>query len=59
MSIDVGARLKSVRITFGLSQRALARRAGVTFEVTTGVYARGSVDAAASRRTVTPSTRSP
>src|SRR5688572_33400653 len=30
MSIDVGARLRSVRITFGLSQRALARRAGVT-----------------------------
>jgi transcriptional regulator with XRE-family HTH domain len=30
MSIDVGARLRSVRIAFGLSQRALARRAGVT-----------------------------
>jgi transcriptional regulator with XRE-family HTH domain len=30
MSIDVGARLRNVRITFGLSQRALARRAGVT-----------------------------
>jgi transcriptional regulator with XRE-family HTH domain len=30
MSIDVGARLRSVRIGFGLSQRALARRAGVT-----------------------------
>src|SRR5690606_23212524 len=30
MSIDVGARLRSVRISFGLSQRALARRAGVT-----------------------------
>jgi transcriptional regulator with XRE-family HTH domain len=30
MSIDVGGRLRSVRITFGLSQRALARRAGVT-----------------------------
>lgn len=30
MSIDVGARLRSVRLTFGLSQRALARRAGVT-----------------------------
>jgi len=30
MSIDVGARLRSVRTTFGLSQRALARRAGVT-----------------------------
>ena len=30
MSIDVGERLRSVRITFGLSQRALARRAGVT-----------------------------
>jgi transcriptional regulator with XRE-family HTH domain len=30
MSIDVGARLRSIRITFGLSQRALARRAGVT-----------------------------
>ncbi|HEY1283597.1 MAG TPA: cupin domain-containing protein [Steroidobacteraceae bacterium] len=28
--MDVGARLRSVRITFGLSQRALARRAGVT-----------------------------
>ena len=30
MSIDVGSRLRSVRVTFGLSQRALARRAGVT-----------------------------
>jgi transcriptional regulator with XRE-family HTH domain len=30
MTIDVGARLRSVRIAFGLSQRALARRAGVT-----------------------------
>jgi transcriptional regulator with XRE-family HTH domain len=30
MSIDVGARLRSVRVNFGLSQRALARRAGVT-----------------------------
>jgi transcriptional regulator with XRE-family HTH domain len=30
MTIDVGARLRSVRISFGLSQRALARRAGVT-----------------------------
>src|SRR5262245_41043878 len=30
MSIDVGSRLRSVRISFGLSQRALARRAGVT-----------------------------
>ena len=30
MSIDVGARLRSVRITFSLSQRELARRAGVT-----------------------------
>jgi transcriptional regulator with XRE-family HTH domain len=30
MSIDVGERLRSVRMTFGLSQRALARRAGVT-----------------------------
>jgi transcriptional regulator with XRE-family HTH domain len=30
MSIDVGARLRNVRVTFGLSQRALARRAGVT-----------------------------
>ena len=29
-SIDVGARLRSVRTTFGLSQRELARRAGVT-----------------------------
>ncbi|HEY8509808.1 MAG TPA: helix-turn-helix domain-containing protein, partial [Steroidobacteraceae bacterium] len=28
--MDVGARLRSVRISFGLSQRALARRAGVT-----------------------------
>lgn len=30
MSIDVGARLRNVRLTFGLSQRELARRAGVT-----------------------------
>jgi transcriptional regulator with XRE-family HTH domain len=30
MTIDVGSRLRSVRISFGLSQRALARRAGVT-----------------------------
>lgn len=30
MSIDVGARLRGVRVHFGLSQRALARRAGVT-----------------------------
>jgi transcriptional regulator with XRE-family HTH domain len=30
MSLDVGARLRSVRTTFGLSQRELARRAGVT-----------------------------
>ncbi len=30
MSIDVGAKLRSVRTAFGLSQRALARRAGVT-----------------------------
>ena len=30
MSIGVGARLRSVRTTFGLSQRELARRAGVT-----------------------------
>ncbi len=30
MSIDVGARLRSVRTTFGLSQRELARRSGVT-----------------------------
>src|SRR4029077_14167910 len=30
MSIDVGARMRSVRTTFGLSQRELARRAGVT-----------------------------
>src|ERR1700746_3299454 len=30
MTIDVGARLRSVRTTFGLSQRELARRAGVT-----------------------------
>ena len=30
MSIDVGARLRSVRTTFGMSQRELARRAGVT-----------------------------
>ncbi|MBV9343376.1 MAG: cupin domain-containing protein [Gammaproteobacteria bacterium] len=30
MSLDVGARLRSVRTTFALSQRELARRAGVT-----------------------------
>jgi transcriptional regulator with XRE-family HTH domain len=30
MKIDVGARLRTVRTTFGLSQRELARRAGVT-----------------------------
>src|ERR1700730_14188709 len=30
MSIDVGARLRSIRTTLGLSQRELARRAGVT-----------------------------
>jgi transcriptional regulator with XRE-family HTH domain len=30
MNIDVGARLKGIRTTFGLSQRELARRAGVT-----------------------------
>jgi transcriptional regulator with XRE-family HTH domain len=30
MSIDVGARLRSVRTAFSLSQRELARRAGVT-----------------------------
>jgi transcriptional regulator with XRE-family HTH domain len=30
MSIDVGARLRGIRTTFGLSQRELARRAGVT-----------------------------
>jgi len=30
MSIDVGARLRGLRTTFGLSQRELARRAGVT-----------------------------
>src|ERR1700743_1691507 len=30
MSIDGGAKLRSVRVAFGLSQRALARRAGVT-----------------------------
>lgn len=30
MNIDVGGRLRSVRVSFGLSQRALARRAGVT-----------------------------
>jgi transcriptional regulator with XRE-family HTH domain len=30
MNIDVGARLRSVRTTFGISQRELARRAGVT-----------------------------
>ena len=30
MGIDVGARLRSVRTSLGLSQRELARRAGVT-----------------------------
>jgi len=30
MSIDVGARLRGIRTAFGLSQRELARRAGVT-----------------------------
>jgi len=30
MNIDVGARLRGIRTTFGLSQRELARRAGVT-----------------------------
>jgi transcriptional regulator with XRE-family HTH domain len=30
MSIDVGARLRSIRQMYGLSQRELARRAGVT-----------------------------
>src|ERR1700752_74430 len=30
MNIDVGARLRSVRTTFGVSQRGRARRAGVT-----------------------------
>jgi transcriptional regulator with XRE-family HTH domain len=30
MTIDIGAKLRSVRVAFGLSQRALARRAGVT-----------------------------
>ncbi len=30
MEIDVGARLKAVRLRHGLSQRALARKAGVT-----------------------------
>src|SRR6204780_1620367 len=30
MSINVGTRLRSVRTSFGLSQRELARRAGVT-----------------------------
>jgi transcriptional regulator with XRE-family HTH domain len=30
MNVDVGARLKSIRTSFGLSQRELARRAGVT-----------------------------
>jgi transcriptional regulator with XRE-family HTH domain len=30
VKIDVGARLRSVRTTYGMSQRALARRAGVT-----------------------------
>src|SRR5205809_4644877 len=30
MSIDVGSHLKTVRIMYGLSQRELAKRAGVT-----------------------------
>jgi transcriptional regulator with XRE-family HTH domain len=30
MAIDVGGRLRTVRTTFGMSQRELARRAGVT-----------------------------
>lgn len=30
MTIDVGARLRGIRTTYGLSQRELARRAGVT-----------------------------
>jgi len=30
MTIDVGARLRGIRTTFGISQRELARRAGVT-----------------------------
>jgi transcriptional regulator with XRE-family HTH domain len=30
MTIDVGARLRGIRTTFGLSQRELARRSGVT-----------------------------
>jgi transcriptional regulator with XRE-family HTH domain len=30
MAIDVGSRLRTVRTTFGMSQRELARRAGVT-----------------------------
>jgi transcriptional regulator with XRE-family HTH domain len=30
LSIDVGARLRGIRTTFGISQRELARRAGVT-----------------------------
>ena len=30
MNIDVGTRLRSIRTAFGLSQRELARRAGVT-----------------------------
>src|SRR3981081_3196347 len=30
MTIDVGVRLRGIRTTFGLSQRELARRAGVT-----------------------------
>jgi len=30
MTVDVGARLRTIRTTFGLSQRELARRAGVT-----------------------------
>ena len=30
MTLDVGARLRGIRTTFGMSQRELARRAGVT-----------------------------
>lgn len=30
MNVDVGARLRTIRTSFGLSQRELARRAGVT-----------------------------
>ena len=30
MTIDVGAHLKAVRTMYGLSQRELAKRAGVT-----------------------------